>query len=597
MLDAEGVVLYVGKAKILKRRVSSYFRASLPSARIALMVSRIAAIEITVTRSEAEALLLENNLIKRLSPRYNIVFRDDKSYPYIRMSREDFPRIAFFRGAPDRKADYFGPFPSALAVRESLHLLQKMFRLRTCEDSVFAHRSRPCLLHQIGRCSAPCVPGLTRLEDYQRDAQHAAWFLSGRHSEIQERLQKAMQSASERMAFEDAAHYRDQLQSLRRVQEQQHIDSGRAEDIDIIVAVREEDLLCLNLAMVRGGRHLGDRPQFPAHGDSATPEEAIKAFLAQHYARHPPPARLLLFPSLAPEEYAECVLGLSAAEFPVIVPQARGKAHRAWMDMALENARLAIAARRRGGARQWESLIALREVLALQALPRRIECFDVSHTGGELPVASCVVFQADTRENGSGSDGGMRRRDYRRFNIRDIDPGDDYAAIRQAVRRRYAKIAEECGVMPDIILIDGGKGQVRAAAEALAELGLSHHVIFGIGKGEGRKVGLESLVFADERENLLLGIEHPALRLLVEIRDEAHRFALLGHRARRVKARRASRLEEIPGIGAARRKALLARFGGLTEVQTANREQLAQTPGISRALAENIYAALHEENE
>jgi excinuclease ABC subunit C len=591
MLAADGAVLYVGKAKNLKKRVSSYFQKTLSSPRIAMMVSQIAAIEITVTRSEAEALLLENNLIKRLSPRYNILFRDDKSYPYILLTRGDFPRLCFFRGNPDRKADYFGPFPSAQAVRESIDLLQKMFRLRTCTDSVFAHRTRPCLLHQIRRCSGPCVAGLVTQEDYARDARHATWFLQGRQHEVLEHLGRAMEAAVAKLAFETAALYRDQIQSLCRIQERQAVASQKSEDVDIIVAVAREGQLCVNLAMVRGGRHLGDRPVFPVRAGKAETfdldeEEALAAFVTQHYARHPAPASLMLAPW--PEEMEEFAAALDAAAGrPVPIREARGPMQRAWVDMARQNALLSITARNQTDTRQGERLEALRALLGLAGCPARIECFDISHTRGESPVASCVVYQ----------DHGMKRSDYRRFNIRDIEPGDDYAAMRQAVHRRYSALREQAesgeGCLPDLLLIDGGKGQVRVAAKALEALGFSDLPVAGIVKGEGRKVGLESLVFPDERDAIQLGAHHPALHLLVEIRDEAHRFAITGHRARRAKTRKASRLDEIPGIGAARRKALIARFGGLPGVLAASEEQLAQVPGISPALAKTIYAELH----
>lgn len=582
MLSTEGAVLYVGKAKNLKKRVSSYFLKNLSSPRIAIMVSQIASIETTVTRSEAEALLLENNLIKTLSPRYNILFRDDKSYPYIVISRDEFPRLGFFRGSPDRKADYFGPFPSASAVRDSLHLLQKMFRLRTCEDSVFANRSRPCLLYQIKRCSGPCVAGLVSAEDYARDVQLAAWFLLGRQNEVIQRLSDAMEQAAAKLAFEQAALYRDQIQSLRQVQERQCIESHKGEDADVVVAVREAGQLCVNLAMVRGGRHLGDRPQFPLHGNDSSPEEAVAAFIAQHYALHPAPARLLVSP--LPDEMEETATGLEAAAGrPVPIVEARATMHKVWVDMALQNARLAITARNQASAQQEQRLEALREALGLTESLDRIECFDISHTQGESPVASCVVYQGN----------GMKKSDYRRFNIRDIEPGDDYAAIRQAVSRRYDKLAEGEGIAPDLILIDGGKGQVAMAAAALEELGLAHLPMVGVSKGEGRKVGLESLVFPDGREALQLGADNPALHLVVEIRDEAHRFALTGHRARRSKTRNTSRLEDIPGVGPAKRKALVTHFGGLPGVAAASVEQLAQAPGISPTLAATIYAALH----
>jgi excinuclease ABC subunit C len=592
MLAEDGTVLYVGKAKQLKKRVASYFRKNPASPRIAMMVRQIAAIEITVTRSEAEALLLENNLIKSLCPRYNILFRDDKSYPYIVIGREEFPRLGFFRGLPHRGADYFGPYPSSAAAREGVYFLQKTFRLRSCEESVFAHRSRPCLLYQIRRCSGPCVEGLVTREEYAHDTQHAIWFLQGRQNEVFARLQHFMEAAAARLEFETAAFYRDQLQTLRRVQEKQFIESQKLEDLDVVVACAEAGQLCVNLAMVRGGRHLGDRcvfadgnGAFPARDAAYSAAEAVAAFINQHYARHPAPARLLVSPlPEAPEEAAAALAAVSGRQVPI--QEAKGVTHRAWVDMALQNARLAIAARNQGRARQGERLAALQEALGLPETPARIECFDISHTAGELPVASCVAYQDD----------GMKKSDYRRFNIRDITPGDDYAAIRQAVTRRYARLAEGEGSMPDLVLIDGGKGQTAVAAAALAEMGLSHLPVVGVAKGEGRKTGLESLVFPDGRALQFESADAllpPALALVVEIRDEAHRFALTGHRARRGKARGQSRLNDIPKVGVTRRKALLARFGGLSGVLSATEEQLAQTPGISLALAKSIYRALH----
>jgi len=583
MLDAGGAVLYVGKAKNLKKRVSSYFRDNLPSPRIAHMVSQIAAVETTSTRTEAEALLLENNLIKSLSPRYNILFRDDKSYPYIVLTRDEFPRLGFFRGNPDRRADYFGPYPSAWAIRDSIHLLQKMFRLRTCEDSVFANRSRPCLLYQIRRCSGPCV-GHISPDDYAADVQLASMFLLGRQQEVIGRLTKAMEAASARLAFEQAAVYRDQIQSLRQVQEKQYVSSSKGEDIDIIVALRESGQLCVNLAMVRGGRHLGDRPQFPANAGDSSPAEAVAAFIRQHYAAHPAPARIVALPLPEQEEGSDA--GQLLAELAgraVPVSEARSLVHRAWVDMAVQNARLAIGARNQASAQQERRLLALQQALALPDAVRRIECFDISHTQGEATVASCVVYQGN----------GMKKADYRRFNIRDIEPGDDYAAMRQAVSRRYERVAGGQGMAPDLILIDGGKGQVACGQAALADLGLGDLAMIGVAKGEGRRPGLETLVFPDAREPLQLPAEHPALHLIQEIRDEAHRFAITGHRARRAKTRRTSKLEDLPGIGAARRKALVARFGGLAGVLAASPEQLAEVPGISRKQAEEIFAALH----
>ncbi|MDR2836980.1 MAG: excinuclease ABC subunit UvrC [Azonexus sp.] len=585
MIGADGCVLYVGKAKNLKKRVASYFRDNLPSPRTAHMVSQIAAVETTATRTEAEALLLENNLIKSLSPRYNILFRDDKSYPYIMLGRGAYPRLGFFRGNPDRKADYFGPYPSSGAVRESIHLLQKMFRLRTCEDTVFANRSRPCLLYQIKRCSGPCV-GLIGPDDYAADAQLAAMFLSGKQQEVTRRLTAAMEAASAQLAFEAAALYRDQIQSLRQVQEKQFVSSSKGEDVDIVVAIRENGLLCVNLAMVRGGRHLGDRPLFPGNAGESTAAEAMAAFIRQHYAAHPAPARLLVSPLPDEEEGGESAATLAElAGRRTPIQEGRTLTQKAWLDMARQNARLAILARNQATAQQEERLSALQEVLQLPEPVRRIECFDISHTMGEKAVASCVVYDGNR----------MKKSDYRRFNMRDITPGDDYAAMRQAVTRRYDGLSSGEGAAPDLILIDGGKGQVASAWGALADLGLAHLPMVGVAKGEARKAGLESLIFpeADGRPPLNLPSDHPALHLIQEVRDEAHRFAITGHRAARGKARRTSTLESLPGVGPARRKALVARFGGIAGVLAASIGQLAEVPGISREMAEKIHSALH----
>jgi len=583
MLDAGGVVLYVGKAKNLKKRVTSYFRENLPSLRIAHMVSQIASIETTATRTEAEALLLENNLIKSLAPRYNILFRDDKSYPYIVVTRGDFPRLGFYRGNPDRKADYFGPYPSSWAVRDSIHLLQKMFRLRTCEDTVFANRSRPCLLYQIKRCSGPCVDLITP-EAYAGDVQLAAMFLLGKQKEVTNRLNLAMEEAAGRLAFEQAAVYRDQIQSLHQVQEKQFVSSSKGEDVDIIVALKEAGQLCVNLAMVRGGRHLGDRSLFPSNAGESTADDAAAAFIRQHYSMHPAPARLLVSPVLPADEKGELEGALAElAGRPVPIQEGRSVLHRAWVEMALQNARLAILARNQATAQQEQRLAALQDALQLTDSISRIECFDISHTMGEAAVASCVVYQGN----------GMKKSDYRRFNMRDITPGDDYAAMRQAVSRRYDKVASGEGVAPDLILIDGGKGQVASAYAALADLGLAHLPMLGVAKGEERKPGLETLIFPEGREPLQLPPEHPALHLIQEVRDEAHRFAITGHRAQRGKARKTSTLESLPGVGPARRKALVMRFGGLPGVLAASAEQLAEVAGISRELAEKIYSALH----
>jgi excinuclease ABC subunit C len=583
MLDADGKVLYVGKAKSLKKRVSSYFRENHPSPRIALMVAQIAKVETTVTRSEAEALLLENNLIKSLSPRYNILFRDDKSYPYIVITRDAFPRLGFFRGSTDRRSDYFGPFPSSTAVRASITLLQRMFRLRTCEDSVFNNRSRPCLLYQIKRCSGPCVDLIER-DDYARDVQMASLFLLGKHQEVIGRLSDAMDCAANELAFEQAALYRDQIRALRQVQDKQYVESSKGEDVDVVTVVAEDGILCVNLAMVRGGRHLGDKPQFPTNAGGSSAAEVLAAFLYQHYLSHPIPKRIYVNLNVSDTEVASTLSELAGRPVPIVEP--RLTMQKVWVEMAEQNAGLAIMARRATLSRQSSRLDALREVIGLDtddAGEARIECFDISHTQGESTVASCVVYQGN----------GMQKSEYRRFNIKDIQAGDDYAAIRQAVFRRYEKVASGESVAPTLILIDGGKGQVATAASALEELGLSHLPMLGVAKGEGRKPGLETLVFADGREPVQLPAEHPALHLIQEIRDEAHRFAVSGHRAQRSKTRRVSRLEEIAGIGPKRRKALISHFGGLQGITNAGVDQLTAVPGISRELAETIYSALH----
>ncbi|MDR2031502.1 MAG: excinuclease ABC subunit UvrC [Azoarcus sp.] len=571
-------VLYVGKAKNLKRRVASYFRKNLPSPRIAMMVSQVVRVDMTPTRSEAEALLLENNLIKRLAPRYNILFRDDKSYPYIELSADEFPRLAYHRGAFAKGARYFGPFPNACAVRESLHLLQKTFRLRTCENSVFQNRSRPCLLAQIARCSAPCVEGIAR-DAYAADVRLASRFLDGQASEVIDALSARMQEAAARLAFEEATLCRDRVRVLQAVLHRQFVESRKDEDVDIIASVASGGIVCVNIAMVRGGRHLGDRPQFPSGATVDDAVDGLTAFVEQHYAIHSPPARILVGLSVA--AVRETLTEIS--DPPPALAQPRYAAEKAWMDMAEKNARLAIEVRLRDAGRVSERLEALRAMLDLPETPARIECFDISHTQGEATVASCVVCV----------DGAMKRGEYRRYNIAGITPGDDFAAMRQALERRYGRVAAGEGVCPDLILIDGGRGQVGAAAAILAEIGLETVNMVGVAKGDGRKAGLETLVFADGRASVTPGGHSPALHLVIEIRDEAHRFAITGHRARRGKARLGSKLEDIAGIGPARRRALLAAFGGLDGVRAATIEDLCRVKGISRKFAEQIYSSLH----
>lgn len=576
MLGAAGEVLYVGKAKNLKRRVASYFQRTQLSPRIQLMVGQVAQMEVTVTRSEAEALLLENNLIKGLQPKFNILFRDDKSYPYIVLTRDEFPRLGFHRGAFAKGARHFGPFPGASAVRESIQLIQKVFLLRTCENSVFQNRSRPCLLHQIRRCNAPCV-GHVDAEEYAADVRLAELFLKGKHGEVIDRLTAKMNAAADCLAFEQAAAYRDQIRSLQTVLQRQFVESDRAEDVDIVAAVQDRGVTCVILAMVRGGRHLGDRHHFPRNVQDCAPGEALEAFIGQHYGEHPPPSRVIV----NQDDLEGTELGAEERRFALTQP--RNEMERMWVAMAENNGRLAIAARLQDASRAGNRLEALAAVLDLPDLPGRIECFDISHTAGEATVASCVVF----------ADGRMLKSEYRRYNVSGITPGDDYAAMQQVLTRRYEKVAAGEGVRPDLILIDGGKGQLGVATEVLIEVGLEDVPAVGVAKGEERKPGMEDLIFNDGRQPLHLGPENPALLLIQEIRDEAHRFAVAGHRAKRAKTRRASSLEDISGIGPARRKRLLAQFGGLQGVLAATVDDLCRVEGISRTIAERIYQQLH----
>jgi excinuclease ABC subunit C len=578
MLDTAGNVLYVGKAVDLKRRVSSYFQKNDLSPRIRLMVRQIASIETTVTRSEAEALILENNLIKGLSPKYNILFRDDKSYPYLVVSGHQYPQIRYYRGEPKRPHQYFGPFPNSYAVRESIQMLQKVFRLRTCEDAVFANRSRPCLLYQIKRCTAPCVGHISH-DDYAADVASAVAFLQGRESDLTDQLTERMLAASERLEFELAGELRDQIQALSTMREKQFVSSNASQhDADVVAAVEREGVCCVNLVMIRGGRHLGDKSLFPSNDEGADLDAVREAFLAQHYLGASMPPLIVINGEVSPElrEHLEAQADRRLA----LVHNPIGE-RRVWLEMAEKNAELAIMQKLASHANQTRRLQLLNEVLELDGV-ERIECFDISHTQGELTVASCVVYDQSA----------MQPSEYRRFNIETARGGDDYGAMREVLTRRYTKVAQGEGKRPDLVLIDGGKGQVGVALEVFSEIGFDVPVV-GVTKGEERKPGLETLILPYLQKTVQLPHDHPALHLIQTVRDESHRFAITGHRARRAKARIASSLEEIPGIGAKRRQRLLMRFGGLRGVVAASQDDLAQVEGISRTLAEQIYNALH----
>jgi excinuclease ABC subunit C len=603
--DATGTVLYVGKARSLRKRVASYFQKDHGGTRIGVMVGRIARLETTVVRSEAEALLLENNLIKALDPKFNIVFRDDKSYPYLKLVSGAFPRAAYYRGAVDKKHRYFGPYPNAWAVKDTILLIQKVFRLRTCEDTVFANRSRPCLLHQIKRCSAPCV-GLVAQTDYARDVADTERFLRGDTQEVLDELQQRMMGHAQALQYEQAAAVRDQIGSLSRVLHQQAVDenslAAASKDADILAVRVKGGRACVNLAMVRGGRHLGDRAYFPAHVDDASsfdggaqPEVAVlEAFIAQHYLEGFVPPQLVL------SHAVDAALLDALAEHSGVKINATHQPReqrRIWLEMATGGAELALARLLAEEGSQRERTRALADALALDVPDLdtlRIECFDISHTAGEATQASCVVFEKHQ----------MQSAQYRRYNVDGITGGDDYAAMRQVLTRRYAKLAEVLASggqgaagslrMPDLVLVDGGRGQVAMAREVFGELGLDLSLIVGVEKGEGRKVGLEELVFADGRTKVSLPPDSAALMLVAQIRDEAHRFAITGMRAKRASVRTgASKLEDIPGVGPKKRARLLQRFGGVRGVTHASIDDLASVDGISRPLAEEIYRVLH----
>lgn len=588
--DAEGTCLYVGKAKDLKRRVSSYFQKNDLSPRIAIMVSKIARMETTVVRTEAEALLLENNLIKTLAPKYNILFRDDKSYPYLKLSASPFPRVSYYRGGVDKKSRFFGPYPNAGAVREAIGILQKVFRLRTCEDAVFANRSRPCLMGQMDRCSCPCVGKITEKE-YAADVENACRFLRGETDDVMQGLRDKMTAASDAWRFEEAAVFRDRIASLNDVMQQQAVETtGGDTDADIIAVAITAGVACVNIAMVRGGRHLGDHAVFPdvvrGTGEALAASDVFDAFISQHYLTSKVPDVVVSQAASDREATAETLSDLAGRRIAFVSePQSL---RRKWLEMAEQGAKIALErhlTETAGEKRRVEDLIRVLDLKLTdeQRTTLTMECFDISHTAGEATQASCVVFR------GLGMDSSR----YRRFNINDVTAGDDYAAMKEVLTRRYSPVARGEAELPDIVFVDGGRGQVHMARDVFTELGLPLSVIVGVAKGEGRKTGLETLVFADGREPLVLGSESPALMLVAMIRDEAHRFAITGMRAKRSKTRQTSRLEDIDGIGAKRRQKLLTHFGGLKGVKNAGVEDIAKIDGFSRSLAQKIYDHLH----
>ena len=604
--DAQDQVLYVGKAISLKKRVASYFQKDHGGTRIGHMVGKIVRLETTVVRSEAEALLLENNLIKSLKPKYNILFRDDKSYPYLKLTRalpvkavsgateeravtlsaSQVPRVVYYRGAVDKRHDYFGPYPSVWAVREAIQLLQKVFRLRTCEDTVFSNRTRPCLLFQIKRCSGPCV-GHISVADYQRDVDSAMRLLRGQTQEVMTSIEQRMMAHAQQLEFEQAAELRNQMSALSKVLHSQAMDTVGDQDVDILAVKVHGGKACVNLAMVRGGRHLGDRPYFPVHVDDAEPVEVLEAFLSQHYLEVPVPPALITSHAVDKELIHALIEQTGVKITAVHNPREQ---RRVWLEMAQQNADIQLARLLAEEGSQQARTRALVDALDLAAEDIdsfRMECFDISHTAGESTQASCVVFHHHK----------MQSSEYRRYNIEGITPGDDYAAMRQVLTRRYSKLAEAVrageGKLPDLVLIDGGKGQVSMAREVFELLGLDLSRIVGVEKGEGRKVGLEELVFADGREKVYLGRDSAALMLVAQVRDEAHRFAITGMRAARAKVRvGGSKLEEIAGIGPKKRAKLLQRFGGARGVADASVQDLMSVDGISAELAQTIYQAL-----
>ena len=581
MKDSSGTPLYVGKARNLRKRVASYFDTRPKVDRIMRMIARIGQIEVSLTRTEGEALLLENEWIKSLKPRYNILLRDDKSYPWIVItSRHEWPRIAFHRGARDKSKMYFGPYPSASSVRESINLIQKLFRIRNCEDSYFAHRNRPCLQYQIRRCTAPCV-GLVSHDDYAEQIKDATLFLQGKDQAVLTRMISRMEQAAGALEFETAAMFRDQINSLKQMQAQQFVAGSQA-DVDFIALSQEQGQVCVQIVSIRGGRNLGQRSYFPIQSEGYEAGAVLEAFMGQYYRERLPPADIVVSSPMENEALLVSVFSEKAGRRISIQAHPRGD-RRKMLEAASRNARQALQMRLASKANMTAQFDALQTILRLEELPVSVECFDISHTAGNQTVGSCVVFDGN---------GPVKSR-YRRYNLKGITPGDDYAAMHQVLTRRYGRVQAEEGTLPDLVIIDGGKGQLRQAEEVLADFGFSGIPLLGIAKGRSRRAGHEEWILASPYRSLRPGPESPASHLVQQIRDEAHRFAITGHRGRRQKAVTRSGLEKIPGIGPRRRRALLNQFGGLQGVQKAGIEELSSVPGISRLLAEEIFRALH----
>lgn len=585
MFNAVGDVLYVGKARNLKKRVASYFKAGNVHTKTQALMAQIDRIEVTVTANENEALLLESNLIKDLKPRYNVVLRDDKSYPYIHLSADaQYPRLSFYRGARREAGRYFGPYPSASSVRESLQLLQKIFPVRQCEDSFYRNRTRPCLQYQIKRCSAPCVK-LIEPQDYQEDVRHAVLFLEGKNHLVIDELISRMTACVERLEFERAAVLRDQIAALRRIQEAQCV-SGEHGDLDVIACAAKNGIACVQVFYIRNGRNLGNKAYFPAHVHDLTAPEILAGFIPQFYLDRDIPGEILVSHPPLDMQWLEEALHTACGHKVSLSTRVRGMRAR-WLDLASTNAQQTLALRLADQAGMHAKFVALQEALALEQLPQRLECFDVSHSHGEAPVASCVVFDHN----------GALKTAYRRFNIEDVPAGDDYGALKQALTRHYTRLRQNEAVLPDVLFIDGGPGQLNVARAVLAELQVTAVMIVGIAKGVERRPGCEVLHIAGRSAPVSLAPDSIALHLIQQIRDEAHRFAITGHRARRARARNESPLENIPGMGPKRRKQLLSQFGGMKELKRAGVEDLAKVAGISRGLAQRVYAVLHGEND